>query len=55
MTYITETDIFHLPLFSSDFSIKVVNKEGGSQKSLNGHEAPILCVVFSPDDEFLVC
>eukprot|EP00112_Aurelia_sp_Birch-Aquarium-sp1_P022414 Seg631.2 transcript_id=Seg631.2/GoldUCD/mRNA.D3Y31 product="WD repeat and HMG-box DNA-binding protein 1" protein_id=Seg631.2/GoldUCD/D3Y31 len=38
---------------SSDFSIKIVNKEDNSQKPLNGHEAPILCVLFSPDDEFL--
>ena len=39
----------------SDFSVKVVDKKDMSQKHLTGHEAPVLCVVFCPGDQLLVC
>ena len=41
-------------LYSSDFQIKVTSKEVSSQKTLSGHEAPVLSVVFSPDHQYLV-
>eukprot|EP00794_Sanderia_malayensis_P017651 gene17651-19406_t len=38
---------------SSDFTIKIVTKEENIHKSLNGHNAPVLSVAFSPDDQYL--
>ncbi|KAM8876791.1 WD repeat and HMG-box DNA-binding protein 1 [Synchiropus picturatus] len=40
---------------SSDFMVKVVEvSDSSKQKTLRGHEAPVLSVSFDPEDEFLV-
>uniref|UniRef100_A0A7N6FCA7 WD repeat and HMG-box DNA-binding protein 1 n=1 Tax=Anabas testudineus TaxID=64144 RepID=A0A7N6FCA7_ANATE len=40
---------------SSDFMIKVVEvSDSSQQKTLRGHEAPVLSVTFDPKDDFLV-
>ena len=39
----------------SDFLVKVVDKTDMSQKQMNGHKAPVLCVSFCPGDQLLVC
>eukprot|EP00795_Rhopilema_esculentum_P013213 gene13213-4031_t len=39
---------------ASDFAVKVINQEDGSHKQMSGHEGPILCVVFSPNDKLLL-
>lgn len=41
--------------FPSDFMIKVVEvSDSSQQKTLRGHEAPVLSVTFDPKDDFLV-
>lgn len=42
-------------LFSSDFIVKIVEVvDSSQQKTLRGHDAPILSVALDPSDEFLV-
>lgn len=39
----------------SDFMVKVVEvSDSSQQKTLRGHEAPVLSVAFDPKDDFLV-
>lgn len=41
--------------FHSDFMVKVVEvSDSSQQKTLRGHEAPVLSVTFDPKDDFLV-
>ena len=40
---------------SSDFMVKVVEvSDSSQQKTLRGHEAPVLSVAFDPKDDYLV-
>lgn len=40
---------------TSDFMVKVVEvSDSSQQKTLRGHEAPILSVAFDPKDDYLV-
>lgn len=42
-------------LFSSDFLVKIVEvADSSQQKTLRGHDAPVLSVALDPSDEFLV-
>lgn len=42
-------------LFSSDFIVKIVEVvDSSQQKTLRGHDAPVLSVALDPSDEFLV-
>lgn len=42
-------------LLLSDFMVKVVEvSDSSQQKTLRGHEAPVLSVTFDPKDDFLV-
>lgn len=50
---------FHTAVFStalsSDFMVKVVEvSDSSQQKTLRGHEAPVLSVAFDPKDDYLV-
>ena len=38
----------------SDFTIKIVDVDSCSTKTIQGHEAPVLSVALDPRDEFLV-
>lgn len=43
------------PLAPSDFMVKVIEVlDSSQQKTLRGHEAPVLGVTFDPKDEFVV-
>lgn len=53
----TRLHIFTLnfPALLSDFMLKVVEVlDSSQQKTLRGHEAPVLSVTFDPKDDFLV-
>lgn len=40
---------------ASDFMVKVVEvSDSSQQKTLRGHEAPVLSVAFDPKDDYLV-
>ncbi len=42
-------------LFSSDFIVKIVEVvDSSQQKTLRGHDAPVLSVALDPSDDFLV-
>lgn len=42
-------------LYLSDFMIKVIEvMDSSQQKTLRGHDAPVLSVTFDPSDEFVV-
>lgn len=44
-----------LSFFHSDFMVKVVEvSDSSQQKTLRGHEAPVLSVTVDPKDDFLV-
>ena len=42
-----------VPSFS-DFLVKIVDRRDMSQKQMKGHNAPVLCVAFCPDNQLLV-
>lgn len=47
--------ILNFSVFLSDFMVKVVEvSDSSQQKTLRGHEAPVLSVTFDPKDDFLV-
>ncbi|XP_057707221.1 WD repeat and HMG-box DNA-binding protein 1 [Corythoichthys intestinalis] len=54
-THVTfNTSGYRVAAGSSDFLIKVVDvSDSSQQKTLRGHEAPVLSVTFDPKDEFL--
>lgn len=47
--------ILNFSAFLSDFMVKVVEvSDSSQQKTLRGHEAPVLSVAFDPKDDLLV-
>ena len=49
--------VFYIVIFDpsfSDFLVKVVDRRDMSQRLMKGHNAPVLCVAFCPDNLLLV-